>query len=583
MRSILLTLSMTLVRTPLVLPCSVTVALLCCLGVGCDKKDPTSTPQIPSSKAAVDSAPWFEEVAKANGLDFTWQSGHNEDFLLPEIIGGGVAVFDMEGDGDLDVYFVQGGNLREGGTQSIGNALFQNDGHGKFQNVTADSGASDTGYGMGVATGDYDQDGDTDLYVSNLGPNVLLNNDGTGHFTDVTAQAQVGHPGWGTGATFFDADNDGDLDLFQANYLNWTVESERVCFNAAGAVDFCLPAEYNAPAIDTLYLNLGDGTFADVTSAAGIHVKPGTGLGVVAADINRDGLIDLAVANDGLPDRLWMNMGNAHFKDVAMQLGTALDEEGKAKAGMGIDIKDIDADGDLDLLIGNLGGESDSLFFNEGDYFIDATGKTGLRPLTRPYTRFGLGLFDFNNDGLLDLYEANGTVTATPDSLTDDVYAEPNMLLAGDGKRFKPVMPIGGTAEPIRATSRGAAFGDLDNDGGIDVIVVNRDAPVSLLHNQVAKRGNWIDLIIIDHNGAPALGAQVLASSGLGQQLISVRTDGSYLAANTPITHLGLGEETVLREVQIRWQDGSQATFGPLKANQVHRFRPPEAPGDQNK
>ena len=284
-------------------------------------------------------------------------------------MGGGAALFDMDADGDLDLYLVQSGSVLDGGKKDPSNRLYRNRGDGTFEDATAGSGTDVGGYGMGVASGDYDNDGDPDLFVTNAGPNVLLRNDGQGRFTDATAGAGVAGKGWSTSAAFVDYDTDGDLDLFVLRYINWAVASELQCFSLMGTPDYCSPRNYDAPLSSVLYRNNGNGTFTDVSQAAGLHAAFGNGLGVVVSDVNRDGRPDLFVANDAMPNQLWINQGQGRFEDRALVMGTAVDEDGTAKSGMGVDAKDVDDDGDEDLLVVNLDGESDSFFRNDGTVF----------------------------------------------------------------------------------------------------------------------------------------------------------------------------------------------------------------------
>ncbi|MFG0319176.1 MAG: FG-GAP repeat domain-containing protein, partial [Planctomycetota bacterium JB042] len=466
-------------------------------------------PDDPGSAAG--PAPWFVDEARERGLSFTWSSGADGELLMPEIMGGGAALFDMDGDGDLDAYCVQSGAVRSAPADRPPNRLFENAGDGTFSDVTDGSGADDRGLGMGVAAGDVDGDGDVDLYVTNVGANVLLANAGAGRFEDVTSAAGAGDAGWGTSAAFADLDVDGDLDLYVCNYLHWSAEAELVCYNRGGAEDYCDPQSYAAPAADVLYENDGAGRFVDRTADAGVGA-PGTGLGVVAGDLDADGLPDLFVANDGRPDFLWRNLGALRFVDEGLERGCAVDGHGAAKAGMGVEAADFDDDGDLDLLVCNLGTETDSYFRNDGGSFVDGTAGIGLARTSRPFTRFGVGAFDLDLDGRLDLYQANGRVQRLSPAFSDDPYAEPNLLFRGaaDG-RFEEVLPRGGTAEPRARTSRGAAFGDVDGDGAVDVLVVNRDAEAALLVNRTPGRGAVAVLDVRDDTGAPALGAVISA------------------------------------------------------------------------
>lgn len=513
---------------------------------------------------------WFEEVAEGRGLKFVHQSGEAGQYALPEIMGGGAALFDMDGDGDLDAYLVQSGNLLDPPAKRPPNRLYRNRGDGTFDDVTDGSGAAGRGYGMGVTAGDYDNDGDVDLYVTNVGPNLLLQNDGRGGFKDVTARAGVGDPAWSTSAAFLDYDRDSDLDLFVANYIIWPPPILVPCFTPSGARDYCSPKSYNARSSDTLYRNNGNGTFTNISAQAGLHKAFGTGLGVVPGDFDGDGSIDVFVANDGMPNHLWLNQGGGRFQDDALVRGCAVDQDGRAKAGMGVHAVDLDDDGDLDLLVVNLENESDSFYRNEGKFFIDDTVLVGLRTASRSFTRFGMALLDFDNDGRLDLYEANGRVGRGSTQAAGNPYAEPNLLLRGvPGGRFQEIRPRGGTAELLLATSRAAAFGDVDNDGGIDIVVVNRDAPAYLLRNTVPSRGHWISFRLLDEHGRDALGARLTLS--LGQRTITreIQTAYSYLASNDPRVHVGLGSSTRVTDVRVRWPDGKTESYGDLVGDRV--------------
>ena len=517
--------------------------------------------------------PWFREAAMERGIDFVHESGHGEHYLMPEIMAGGAALFDMDGDGDLDAYLVQGGSLK--GAPRHFNQLYRNDGSGRFENATAGSGSADGGYGMGVASGDYDGDGDTDLYVTNVGANALLQNDGQGSFTDVTAPARVGDRSWGAGAAFLDYDGDGDLDLFAANYIDWSLEARKECANSLGGPDYCSPRDYNAPVRDLLYRNNGDGTFDDVSAAAGLDAAFGNGLGVVCGDFDGDGRTDIFVANDSVMNQLWVNRGDGTFADEALLRGCALDESGIAKAGMGVSAVDVDDNATLDLLVVNLESETDSFYRNQGTYFTDATAAAGLAWGSHLYTRFGVGILDFDNDGRLDLYAANGRIDRGSSPVrAADPFAEPNLLLSGrPAGRFEEVLPRGGTSELLVTTSRAAAFGDVDDDGGIDVLVVNRDAPAHLLLNRAADRGGWIAFRVLNERGSDALGAVVTFAVGNAKKTREVRTAYSYLAANDPRIHVGLGAAAEASAVVVRWPGGPSESFGAFEGGRTVTLR----------
>ncbi|HEV2986748.1 MAG TPA: CRTAC1 family protein [Vicinamibacterales bacterium] len=518
--------------------------------------------------------PWFEDIAGRAGIRFVHQSGHRDRFFIPEIVGSGAALFDMDNDGYLDLFLVQSGALQAAAGEKTGHRLYRNRGDGTFEDVTAGSGVDVPGYGMGVAAGDFDNDGNVDLYVTNYGANVLLKGDGHGHFKDVTATAGVASSGWSTSAAFLDYDGDGALDLFVVHYLNWTQSAEVACVSETGLPDYCSPKAFDLPRSASLFHNNGNGTFTDVSEQAGLNRAVGNGLGVVAGDFDGDGRIDVFVANDSTPNQLWLNRGGGRFEESALAMGCAVDDYGTRKAGMGVHAADVDGDGALDLFVVNFENESDSFFRNEKTFFRDDTAAVGLRTISRPFTRFGTAMHDFDNDGLLDIYEANGRVRLRVDPGSGDPYAEPNLLFRGlAGPRFEEVMPRGGTRPLLVGTSRGAAFGDFDNDGGIDIVVVNRDAAPYVLHNIVADRGHWAMFRVLDEHGRDALGAELTMTVGARAVRVDVRAAYSYLSSNDPRVHVGLGKETIVRALSVRWPDGRREDFGDQPADKIVTLR----------
>ena len=536
-------------------------AFLACAALtwSCADASPSDRDARADSAAPVAEA-WFEERGSSSGVEFAWRSGHDEKAYFPEIMGGGAALFDMDRDGDLDLYLVQGGGVLLERDAQPTNVLYRNRGDGTFEDITDGSGAGDRAYGMGVATGDFDDDGLEDLYVTNVGRNTLLKNLGDGRFLDVTNIFDVGGDAWSTSAAFFDYDRDGDLDLFVVNYIYWSVAGELTCSSKLQVSDYCSPKSYAAPAPDVLYRN-DDGRFTDVSADVGLRTSFGNGLGIVCSDFDGDGFEDVFVANDGVKNQLWINESGEGFRDAAISMGCAVDQDGREKAGMGTHAVDLDDDGDEDLLVCNLTGESDTYFRNDGVVFSDRTPIVGLAAASRPFTRFGMGFADFDQDGWTDLYQANGRVTRAPDDAGDRPFDQPNMLFrGGESLRFREVLPRGGTESELSATSRAAAFGDFTGDGAVDIIVVNRDGPVHVLVNRAA-RGNWIAFRVSERSGRAALGARLSLSVGARALTRVVRSAYSYCAANDPRVHIGLGHESSVSSVTVRWADGEREIF----------------------
>ena len=516
---------------------------------------------------------WFVEDAARSGLVFQHVSHTELRHWFPEILGGGVGLLDYDGDGWLDVYCVQSGDLEPGARVQPGNQLFRNRGDGTFQDVTASAGVGDTHYGMGCACGDFDGDGRTDIYVTNVGRNVLYRNQGDGTFRDVTDAAGVADGGWSSSAVFVDYDLDGELDLLVAHYIRWSPQIEHACKSSDGRPDYCHPNSYQAPEPDTLFHNLGGGRFENVSESAGLRAAYGNGLGAVCGDFDGDGSPDLFVANDMNANQLWLNDGHGHFKDAALLRGCALSGGGVAQSGMGVQSVDVDSDGDLDLFVSHLRTQQHTLFLNDGrGNFEDASARFGFAIPTLPFTGFGLGFDDFDHDGGLDFFVANGRVTLeepVPDPR--DPYADVNLLMTTTRPgHFDAVAPRGGTSPALLATGRGSALGDLDNDGDVDIVVINRDGPAFLLRNQVARPGAWIMFDVRDERGRLAVGARVEIDAGGAVQYRAVDPGYSYLSSNDPRVHFGLGGAHSVEHARVRWPDGKQDDFGPFAAGKLY-------------
>ena len=521
-----------------------------------------------------DDTPSFADAASRAGLVFTHVNGATGQYYMAENLGPGVALFDYDNDGDLDVFFVQGGSLDAPGPGKAGPScrLFRNDlstRGGKpsltFTDVTDRAGLALRTYGMGAAVGDYDDDGDLDLFVTAFGPDTLFRNNGDGTFTDVTAQAGVSDPLWSTSAAFLDYDRDGDLDLFVANYLGFSVASNKVCHDPLGARDYCSPRAYR-PVPDRLYRNEGNGRFTDVTAEAGITKADGAGLGVATGDYNGDGWIDLYVANDATPNQLWINRHDGTFSDEGLLSGAAVNAMGNPEGSMGIASGDFDADGDEDLFVTNIIGETFALYVNDGrGNFEDARVRSGLAAATAAFTGFGTGWIDYDNDGWLDLFAANGAVNVLESQRGQPLpFKMRNQLFrnVADG-RFVEVSAAAGPAFAREDIGRGAAFGDLDNDGDVDIVVTNNAGKAALLINETRSRHHWLQVRLAQPSGNRfAFGATIrIERAGRPALVRRVRTDGSYLSASDALAHFGLGDSAEVGAVIVQWPDGAREQF----------------------
>ena len=534
--------------------------------------------------------PIFREVAAETGLNFHHFSGAAGDLLMPEILGAGLALIDYDNDGDLDVYLLQGTQLQPDKKPLVppppgwkpGNRLFRNllseTGKLQFEDVTEKAGVGHIGYAMGVAIGDYDNDGFQDIYVTNFGRNVLYHNNGDGTFTDVTEEAGVGDPRWSTSAAWVDYNGDGLLDLFVCDYVDFTVRGHKRCYSPSGQPDYCSPIAYHAIP-SRLYRNLGNGKFEDVTASSGIGSSYGPGLGVICMDFNGDGLIDIYVANDTAANLLWLNQGDGTFKEAGLDLGVALSADGLPKAGMGVTADDINNDGRLELLVTNLNREGVTLFRSDGQgMYDDDTAQFRLAQPTFGYTGYGTGFFDYDNDGLMDLFIANGAMTII-DSMQSNAtpYAQKNQLFhnSGEGNGFQEVTADAGESLQLIEISRGAAFGDINNDGAMDIVITNEDGPARLFLNQAGKRNHWLLVRLeIPKLNRFGMGARVgVFRKGEPTLWRHAHTDGSMLSANDVRVHFGLGTNPKIEAVVVHWLGGKKEKWEKVRADQIVTLR----------
>jgi len=539
------------------------------LSAGCQpEKTPRSDPGTDGGLAD-DAATWLVDVTERVGLEFVHDSGAAGEFLLTEIMGSGVALFDCEGDGDLDVYLTNGGDPLAGGSRpDVGNRFFRQEPGPRFVDRTRESGLGDPGYGMGIAVGDYDNDGSPDVYVTNFGADRLYRNRGDGSFEDVTAAAGIEADGWSCSATFFDYDLDGHLDLFVTRYVEY--DPAKGCTDSSGRVDYCRPQAF-PPAPDLLLRNRGDGTFADVSVRAGLHGAIAPGLGVVVEDFNGDGRPDVYVANDGEANHLWVNQGDGTFLDDALTLGVAYNLEGMPEASMGVLVADLDGDLDLDIFLSHLAGETNTFYRNRGGSrgFDDATGVSELGTQSVTHTGFGVVAFDVDLDGDLDLAVVNGRVTRGK-SKNDgtvrppwDQFVEPNRFYvnAGEG-RFQPIGEVATSFTRPLEVSRGLAAGDIDRDGDVDLVVSNIEGRARVYFNEASRQGGWITVRAIDpRHGRDAIGARVVLTLGDRQVLRTISRGYSYLSSSEPRARFAIPQGVEAKSLEVHWPGGPAEQF----------------------
>jgi hypothetical protein len=492
----------------------------------------------------------------------------------------GVALFDYDGDGLLDIYLVNGAempSLVKTGPKYY-NRLFHNNGNGTFTDVTERAGVAGKGYGMGVAVGDYDNDGWPDLFLANVNGNQLFHNNGDGTFTDVTAKAGVGggmlhgRKMWSISAGWLDYNNDGLLDLFVSNYCEWDPAHEPACMGLNGR-GYCHPNSF-APLPNTLYRNNGDGTFTDVSEETGIAAVRGKGMGVVFADYDGDGFMDVFVANDNSPNLLFHNAGGKRFEEVAFQAGVAYDEDGNALGGMGADFRDVNNDGLPDIWHTAIENETFPLFVNRGaGQFVNASQPSGIARMTRAMSGWSNGVADLDNDGWKDLFVARGNVMDDIDAVSRHFhYAEPNSVFRNLGNgQFEDVSATAGADFARPAPNRGLAYGDLDNDGRIDLVVTALGQPARVFRNVSANHNHWILLKLVGtRSNRMGIGAQIRVTTGDGRKQYSeVTTSTGYAASSDPRVHFGLGDSGVVQEIEIRWPSGIRQVLQNVRADRI--------------
>ena len=545
-----------------------------------DMKGISLTVLVPLSAILLSSQPAFEDIAAQSGTAFRNEPSQTPQKYLPETMVGGVALFDYNSDGLLDLFFVNGAALTDPmpeGQQptksepQYWNRLYRQKRDGSFTDVTAEAGVAGYLYGQGVAAGDYDNDGHPDLYVTNFGRNILYRNNGDGTFADVTEQAGVVGGGWSTGALFVDYDADGFLDLAVARYLDWDFTTNRWCGERKeGYRAYCHPNEFG-PATHLLFHNNGDGTFTDVSRSSGFGRHLGKGLGVAFNDFDRDGRPDIFVANDSFPQQLFRNLGDGTFEETALVVGVGFDEDGKTFAGMGIDFLDYDNDGWADVFVNALARQKYALYRNHGGIFDYVSGPAGVAAATQTHSGWGTKWIDYDNDGWKDIFVAQGHVMDNIALTQADVrYREPFLLMRNIQGKFTDVSNQGGPDFQVERAARGAAFGDLNNDGFVDIVVNCNAEPAVILRNT----GNGNHWLMIDTVGTVSnrdgIGAQIrlVAESG-AEQFGLVSTAGSYLSASDKRVHFGLGTATKAKLLEITWPSAVVQRIENVSANQM--------------
>ncbi len=521
----------------------------------------------------------FTDIAEVSGVHFQSIASHTSKKYLPETMGSGVALFDYDNDGRLDVFFVNGaplsdptpkGTVPQKNGPSSWNRLYRQKADGTFEDMTGKAGLQGTGYGMGVAVGDYDNDGYEDLYVTAYGGNKLYHNNGNGTFTDVTEQAGVGGSGWSTSAAWVDLDNDGLLDLVVLRYMKWDFDDIYCGEHVEGGRAYCHPDTF-PPVTPLVFHNNGKGCFTEVAQRIGLS-SPGKGLGITIGDYDRDGHIDVFVANDSMVEFLYHNKGNGTFDEVGLTSQVAVDEDGKTFAGMGTDFADYDNDGYPDLVVDDLANQKYALYRNNRDgSFTYVTPASGMGRITLKHSGWGLRFFDYDNDGWKDLLITQGHDLDTIEKSSPELrYREPMLLLRGTGRGFEDVSAASGRVFQQTWVGRGLAIGDIDNDGRIDAVVTTNDGPAHILLNKNSTGYHWLTLTLVGHkSNRDAIGAVVKLMSAHGEQYATVTTASSYLSSSDKRVHFGLGTDALVKAIEIRWPSGIVQTLNDVKVDQL--------------
>jgi hypothetical protein len=548
----------------------------------------TSLPAQSSRSVAATPTPGnFVDITQRSHVEFEAQASHTSKKYLIETMGSGVALFDYDNDGRLDIFFVNGAPLsdptpvgtipKKTGPQ-YWNRLYHQKADGTFEDVTRKAGLEGIGYDMGVAVGDYDNDGHEDLYVTGYGGNHLYHNNGDGTFTDVTQQSGTGGSGWSTSAVWVDLDNDGLLDLVVLRYMKWDFDDIWCGEHLEGHRAYCHPDTFQ-PISPLVYHNDGNGHFTEVAAKLGLD-KPGKGLGIAIADYDRDGKIDIAIANDSMLEFLYRNKGDGTFEEVGLPAEVAVDGDGRTFAGMGIDFQDYNNDGLPDLFITDLANQKYALYKNNGDgSFSYDSYVSGIGGMTLLHSGWGTRFLDYDNNGRKDLLIVQGhdldTISLNYPQLH---YKEPMLLANNTGKNFVDVSAQSGEIFKQAWVARGLATGDIDNDGRVDAVVTTNGGPAYVLRNETRTSNHWLTLLLVGHrSNRDAIGAEIKLTTSAGSQWNTVTTGGSYLSSSDKRAHFGLGSAKVAQSIEIRWPSGILQTLKNVPADQILTVDEPPA------